>query len=238
MSIDNQQHQALINLPILYSFRRCPYAMRARMALSQAGIACAVREVALKDKPAEMLAISPKGTVPVLHIHQYNHAADLILDESIDIMLWALKQCYSEHWLTPQQGNIQQMLALIQTNDSDFKYHLDRYKYPDRYSPKEEPDKPQTQACTFLNTLESRLQASPYLFGIEPSLADIAIFPFGRQFAAVNHVWFEQTPLPALQQWLQQWLEDTRFQQVMTKQPVWRSGDQPELWFTSTSPHT
>ncbi|MDX8395767.1 MAG: glutathione S-transferase [Mariprofundaceae bacterium] len=224
--------------PILYSFRRCPYAMRARLALLQAGITCEIREIALKDKPAQMLAISPKGTVPVLHIQPHGNSNEFVIDQSIEIMLWALKKNDSDTWLSPNQGNLKQMLELIKHNDNDFKYHLDRYKYPNRFEPTEDSQKHRKQACLFLKILESRLQTSNHLFGTQESLADIAIFPFIRQFAAVDQDWFEQAPFPTLKDWLNHWLEDTRFQKTMTKSPVWQTNDEPTLWFTPPSPES
>jgi len=210
--------------PRLYSFRRCPYAMRARMALLYAGIRCQLREIALADKPAAMLAASPKATVPVL---QFPDAQ--VLEESMDIMLWALEQSDTQHWLIPQTGTMHDMMLLIEYNDSDFKHHLDRYKYPDRYS--SEKTNPDTQehrarASEFVAALEVRLTDALFLFGDHPTLADVAIFPFVRQFAATDSQWFAQAPYPHVQRWLQSWLDSSLFQRIMRKYPPWKSGDE------------
>ena len=164
-------------LPILYTFRRCPYAMRARMALYKSEQACAVREVLLRDKPAEMLAQSAKGTVPVLVLTD-----GTVFDESLDIMRWALNRCDPENWLSPAHGTPDEVLALISRNDGPFKDHLDRYKYSTRYQDTD-PIVHREQGVQFLEILNGRLAASTFLFGDHISLADIAIFPFVRQFA-------------------------------------------------------
>ncbi len=207
--------------PCLYSFRRCPYAMRARMGLLYAGIRCELREVLLADKPTAMLAVSPKATVPVLQLPNAQ-----VLEESLDIMLWALNQADAQHWLTPQTGTMRDMLQLVEFNDTDFKHHLDRYKYPDRYR-SENTDAQQQRACAseFIATLEVRLANSLYLFGDRPALADVAIFPFIRQFAATDRQWFMQAPYPHVQRWLQSWLDSHLFQRIMRKYPPWQSGD-------------
>ena len=204
--------------PVLYSFRRCPYAMRARMALHYAGVQCEIREVALKNKPQAMLDISPKATVPVLQLPDGR-----VIDESLDIMHWALAQSDPAGWLRPDHHGMQQ---LINQNDTHFKHHLDRYKYPDRYSD-QDGEAHFRQACAFLAGLEQRLVLAAFLFGDAPSLADVVLFPFVRQFAAVNWVAFESLPMPQLQQWLSGWLNDVRFTAIMTKQQPWQAGDPP-----------
>lgn len=199
---------------ILYSYRRCPYAMRARMALHYADIAVEIREISLRDKPAHLLKISPKGTVPVLWLPDENK----IIEQSLDIMRWALIQRDADDWMfLPQQPAI---AALIAENDSTFKQALDRYKYPERY-PQHPQSHYQQQGALFLQKLENLLQQNGYLLRATPCMADIAIFPFVRQFAAVNADWFAQAPYPHLQAWLNGWLESALFSAIMQKYPLW-----------------
>lgn len=197
-------------LPVLYSFRRCPYAMRARLAIQVSGISVELREIELRNKPAEMLTASPKGTVPVLVM-----ADRTVLDESLDIMLWALQQIDPGRWLQAQD-----YAALIQYNDGEFKHYLDRYKYADRY-----PEYPaayyRQQGELFLTELESRLNRSQYLNSEHFSIADAAIAPFIRQFAAVDERWFQASPYQALKRWMTEFLTTPLFAAVMTKYAVW-----------------
>ncbi|MDO9168745.1 MAG: glutathione S-transferase [Methylobacter sp.] len=181
---------ALTPRPIFYSFRRCPYAMRARLAIAITRVVVELREVELRDKPAAMLAVSPKGTVPVLQLENGE-----VIDESLDIMFWALRQNDAEHWLN--SAWLQNAVQLIRRNDEEFKYHLDRYKYADRYPAYSELYYRQ-QGELFLTDLERRLNQSQFLCGDYFTLADAAILPFIRQFAAVNSAWFERSPYPAL----------------------------------------
>ena len=204
---------------ILYSFRRCPYAMRARMALRIAGIPCRLREVVLRDKPQEMLDISPKGTVPVL---QRNDGA--VLDESLDIMRWALEEHDPEGWLAPALGTLSEVDELIAMNDGDFKHHLDRYKYANRYDGAD-PEVHRRGAEIFLSQLETRLQSQDALFGARWCLADAAIGPFVRQFANADRAWFDAAPYPRLQRWLGGFLDDPRFTAIMAKHAQWKTGD-------------
>ena len=192
-------------LPLLYSFRRCPYAMRARMALLQAGVVFDVQEVVLRDKPAALLALSPKGTVPVLHLPD-----GTVVDESWQIMGWAFAQHDPQRWWVRAQAP--ERLALLAAHDGAFKHHLDRYKYPERY--RAEPGPPDTaatrdhhraQAAALLQRLEVHLQAAAFLGGDTPCATDVAVFPFVRQFAAVEPAWFDQQPWPALQAWRAHW---------------------------------
>jgi UPF0176 protein len=204
--------------PILYSFRRCPFAMRARMALNVSGQVCELREVVLRDKPQEMLDASAKGTVPVL--------IDIngqILDQSLDIMLWALKRNDPEQWLSPAQGSLEEMLALIAQFDDRFKYHLDRYKYADRY---EDTDAlmHRAEGALYLERLDVQLSKTPYLFGAHAALADIAIAPFVRQFAIADQAWFSTQPWPQLHAWLAAWINSNLYNRVMQKYPKWVSG--------------
>lgn len=200
-------------LPILYSFRRCPYAIRARMALHYAGIQVELREVLLKDKPASMLSASSKGTVPVLIFPDGR-----VLDESFDVMRWALEQSDSDHWwLKEFEAEINE---LIQWNDGEFKQHLDHYKYFERY-PEHPMEFYRAQAEEFLTALEQRLSVEKYLLGKNISIADIAIFPFIRQFAFADKRWFDVSPYPKLQSWLDEFLESNLFLSIMEKYPVW-----------------
>lgn len=211
-----------VPLPILYSFRRCPYAIRARLALACAGIRCELREVVLRDKPAQMLAVSAKGTVPVLHVgHDGTQpVAQRVIAESLDIMLWALQQLDPEHWL----GCEERAMALIGRNDGEFKWALDRYKYADRY-PEKTAEEYREMAGPFLRTLDASLQHSAGLVADRSTLADAAIFPFVRQFSMVDPAWFAASGYKALQRWLSDWLASDLFAAVMTKYPPWRPGD-------------
>lgn len=211
--------------PVLYSFRRCPYAMRARLAIQVSGQGCALREVVLRHKPAELLRISPKGTVPVLQ-----RVDGQVIDQSLDIMRWALALHDPQHWLAPTHGHLAGMLALIGVNDGAFKFHLDRYKYPQRYAA---PDSPEPSGSAnvhrdaggdLLMHLEQRLVGTPHLFGDTPALADMAIAPFVRQFAHVDPEWFEAQPWPRLRGWLSAWEASPLLAAVMHKYPPWETG--------------
>ena len=199
-------------LPILYSYRRCPYAMRARMALKLARIEVEIREVSLRDKPTHLLQVSPKATVPVLILQD-----GTVMDESLDIMYWALKT----H--APGANIHADASALILENDTSFKQALDAYKYPERY-----PNRTQIQHRAdgeiFLQKLENLLVQNTYLLQATPSLVDIAIFPFIRQFAAVDTGWFEASPYPKLHAWLNGWIESELFKSVMQKLAVFVGG--------------
>ncbi len=199
---------------ILYSFRRCPYAIRARMALAYAGIQCELRELMLKDKPQSMLEYSPKGTVPVL-ITDKNQ----VIDESLDVMLWALQQNDPDNWLNPQSHN----LALINENDQNFKPLLDRYKYADRY-PELTENQHQDLTLPFIESLDNRLNTTKYLINSQVSLADVALFPFIRQYAFVNKSWFDQLPYPDLKTWLHKFLDLNLFKQIMPKFRLYNDG--------------
>ncbi|MGY2298565.1 glutathione S-transferase [Pseudomonas yamanorum] len=192
---------------VLYSFRRCPYAMRARMALRYSGVAVQIIEVSLKAKPAEMLALSPKGTVPVLSVD------GRVIDESLAIMRWALAQNDPEGWLLEDDGATQ---ALIEENDQGFKYQLDRYKYAERY-PEQPMEHYRAEGEVFLSKLEGLLAQREYLLAGHLSLADVALAPFVRQFAHVDREWFGRAPYPRLQAWLQRFLESPLFIAIMAK---------------------
>ncbi|KPH00312.1 glutathione S-transferase [Pseudomonas sp. RIT-PI-q] len=195
----------------LYSFRRCPYAMRARMALRYAGVALDIVEVSLKAKPAEMLALSSKGTVPVLSVDGQ------VIDESLEIMRWALAQNDPQDWLLKDDPQGQpRIAALIEENDQAFKVHLNRYKYAERY-----PEQPmafyRAEGEVFLRKLDELLEGRDYLLAAHPSLADVALMPFVRQFAHVDREWFGQTPYVRLQAWLQRFLDSDLFTGIMQK---------------------
>lgn len=196
----------------LYSFRRCPYAMRARLALAISQQQVNLREIILKEKPEQMLAISSKGTVPILQLSD-----DYVLDESLDIMAWALEQSDPQGWL---KANLTEMLSLIDRNDFEFKFWLDRYKYADRFPEKTESYY-REQAEEFLIELEGRLQLQPFLFAQHMTLADAAIFPFIRQFSSVDKTWFAQSPYPLLQKWLNNLINSPLFIAIMHKYPTW-----------------
>ena len=206
--------------PILYSYRRCPYAIRARLALKSAQVPLELREVVLRHKPEAMLAISPKGTVPVLQL-----PSGQVVDESLDIMNWALQQADHEGWL--DLADAQMTHDLIARNDGPFKALLDRYKYPERHPECKFTDYRNQAVSLCIQDLNQRLTDAPCLLGNKPSLADIAIVPFIRQFAQVDADWFASAPFPALRTWLNRWVESDLFQAVMVKYPAWQAGDPP-----------
>ncbi len=197
---------------VLYSFRRCPYAMRARLALAVSGVRYQHREVRLSDKPDEMLAISPKGTVPVLQT-----ADGRTIDESLSIMRWALDVRDPEEWLARDDP------ALVASNDGMFKHHLDRYKYPDRHGA--EPAVHRDLGLSFLEELEGRIATAGQISGSGAGLADAAIMPFVRQFAAVDREWFDARPLPHLKAWLADHLASALFRQIMHRFSPWSPGE-------------
>jgi glutathione S-transferase len=206
--------------PILFSFRRCPYAMRARMALLVSETPVRLREVVLRDKPEEMIEVSPKATVPVLLPEEGR-----VIDESLAIMLWALERNDPHDWLDNQQAS----LDLIREADGGFKDNLDRYKYPTRYEGVD-PIEQRDAGVVFLKKLDEMIAPEGQLLGAEPRLADYAIFPFVRQFANTDREWFDALSLPALQKWLEGHLASDLFATTMTKYPQWKSGD-PEPVF-------
>ena len=201
-----------MTLPILYSYRRCPYAMRARMALWAAQIQVEVREISLREKPAHLLQISPKGTVPVLQLPD-----GTVLEQSLDIMQWALMQNDPQGWLNADRDAVQRLIVI---NDGDFKKALDRYKYPERY-PEHSPAFYREQGEQFLQVLETALQQHRFLLSDTASMADVAIFPFIRQFAAVDAEWFAASAYPKLRIWLESWLGSPLFAEIMQKFPVY-----------------
>jgi len=199
---------------ILYSFRRCPYAIRARMALAYTNIHCELRELMLKDKPADMLKHSAKGTVPVLITD-----TGQVIDESLDVMLWALAQHDPDDWLHKQSKS----LELIYTNDQIFKPLLDRYKYADRH-PELNESEHRALTLPYVESLNKSLKDHQFLTGKQVALADIALFPFIRQYALVNKEWFDLLTLTHLQQWLDYFLNSPLFNQVMKKYQLYNQG--------------
>lgn len=204
--------------PILYSFRRCPYAIRARMALYKAGQSVELREVNLKDKPECMLKASPKGTVPVLVL-----PSGKVLEESLDIMRWALNRNDPDLWLSADPETTE---FLIARNDSDFKAALDRYKYPDRF-PDEDTSGARDICLEIFQDLDGRLDEQRYLLGEKITLADIALFPFIRQCAFTDRPWFDAQDISRLQQWLAEMLESRVFTGVMGNFSPWKKDDTP-----------
>lgn len=206
-------------LPVLYSFRRCPYAMRARMAIAICGIRVEIREVVLRDKPPEMIAVSPKATVPVLLLPD-----GAVIDESLDIMYWALGLEDPEDWLACSNGE-----ALILATETQFKPHLDRYKYASHY-PGEDARQHRGQALLFVEKLDKILRDRNCICGNRRGLADVAIFPFIRQFANTDRDWFDRLDLAGLQGWLGRQLESSLFLSVMVKRKPWAAGDEPVIF--------
>ncbi len=198
---------------ILYSYRRCPYAMRARIALKYSDIDVEHREIELRNKPQSMLLASPKGTVPVLCI------GDRVLDQSVDIMRWAIDQSDPAGW-----GNVDDAMAQawIQKNDGPFKVLLDQYKYPNRFPELDQAAVLKEALQIMLLPMEQSLQATQYLMGDQMTWVDVAIFPFIRQFSMVDLKRFDDLPIPAVKKWLAQHIESELFHSVMHKYPVWR----------------
>ena len=214
------------DLPILYSFRRCPYAMRARMALAASGAEVMLREVLLKDKPAELLATSPKATVPVLVLSDGQ-----VLEESLDVMQWALEYQDPLGWLDGEALASEWISAC----DGDFKHWLDRYKYAERY-PEHTAEDYRRNAEGFIQKLEDRLSSTGWVGGETANAVDVALFPFVRQFAGVDPSWWQQAPYPNVRQWLENWLNSALFSAIMAKYPRWESG-QPGERFPASSDH-
>lgn len=199
--------------PVLYSFRRCPYAMRARMALHMADIAVDHREVVLRDKPAALLEASPKGTVPVLVLTDGR-----VIDESLDIMRWALARHDPEGWLERDDR------GLIETIDGPFKHHLDRYKYASRHGC--DPHRHRAACLALLAAFETRLGSAAHLGGDARGMSDAATMPFIRQFAQTDRGWFDAQTLPRLQAWLERWQNSDLFAAVMARHERWTPAPQ------------
>lgn len=209
----------MLQPPILYSFRRCPYAIRARLAIRVSGQQVELREVKLVDKPVSLLGYSAKATVPVLVLPD-----GTVIDESREIMHWALSQHDPYNWLPQDQTQRMEINALIDRNDAEFKQHIDHYKYAVRF-----PEQPMTvyrqQAEGFISELEVLLTTRRFLSGDGCSLADMAILPFVRQFAHVDKAWFDQTAYSHLQAWLDDFLNSALFLSLMDKYQPWQPGD-------------
>ena len=205
----------LTSLPILYSFRRCPYAMRARMAIEAAGIEVELREVALRNKPDALVAASPKATVPVLVL-----AGGRVIDESIDIMDWALDQNDPLKWRDARDD------ALIAVNDGAFKHHLDRMKYPHRYEGADSAYH-YGEGVAILTPLETWLESNSTLSGEHPCYTDIAIFPFIRQFARADMTAWQRSSFPHLRNWLEKLTQSSLFETIMVKHKLWTEPSEP-----------
>ena len=199
--------------------------MRARLAIAASGLRCELREVALRSKPPELLAASPKATVPVLVL-----PSGKVIDQSLEIMLWALRQNDPECWLTPEFATLDVMRVLIAESDGGFKEHLDRYKYPSRYLQEHAGDvndfalEHQTGAARWLMSLDTRLARHAWLTGGAAGLADMAILPFVRQFAHTDAAWFAAQPWLHLREWLTRWESGELLRRVTEKYPPWQSG--------------
>ncbi len=210
--------------PVLYSFRRCPYAMRARLAIASAGFQCELREIVLRDKAPELLEASPKGTVPVLVLPD-----GTILEESLEIMAYVLGQNDPKNWL-PNEGDELNVKALIRDNDGPFKSHLDRTKYANRFvaiGERVDPFAERNGAMTILGKLDLILQQQVFLGGREPNLADMAILPFVRQFAHIDIGWFRDQPVGHVISWLDWFLMSELLKSIMSKYDKWEAGQTP-----------
>jgi glutathione S-transferase len=208
-----------MTLPVLYSFRRCPYAMRARLALQASGQSCVLREVVLAHKPQALLEASSKATVPVLVLPDGE-----VVEQSLDIMQWALQRNDPWAWLPASNSAKQQCVQDVADNDGPFKHHLDRYKYPHRFGL---PDgrAHRDAAATWLGQWDHRLQSQAALAGDQWGLTDAALAPFVRQFAHTDALWFAAQPWPALQLWLATFEESGLFAAVMDKLTAWNPSD-------------
>jgi len=203
---------------ILYSFRRCPYCMRAHMGLKNAGLRIELREVDLKEMPEQLLQISSKATVPVLVLPDKS-----IIDESWDILKWALAQKDPDNWLGENEQFLLDTEMLIETNDFSFKNDLDHYKYADRFP--EHSEEHYRRACEeFIEELEEMLIENNTLLADQLTIADIAVFPFVRQFSLVDKSWFDQSPYQNVQQWLENLINTELFQHVFQKHGLWEEG--------------
>lgn len=199
--------------------------MRARLALIASGERCELREVVLRDKPAALLAASPKGTVPVMVTTE-----GTVIEHSLDVMLWALRRNDPSGWLAPDAASLEEMLALVTACDGDFKTQLDRYKYPGRFALVEGEPTPRDRGAAFLAMLDARLAASGHLAGQRPSLADAALMPFVRQFSMVEPHWFAAQPWSHLQAWLVASTGTAAFATAMHKYAPW-APDSPIVVF-------
>ncbi|OUU79567.1 MAG: hypothetical protein CBC38_03545 [Gammaproteobacteria bacterium TMED78] len=209
----------ILEVPILYSFRRCPYAIRARMALSIAGIRCELREVVLSDKPSELIDISPKATVPVLCL------SERVIDESLDIIEWT--RLKDDYLLLPSEKLNTQTLELISIFDNQFKLNLDRYKYPN-LSLNQDPLENREACLDLIKNVDELFLAEPWLYGKNISLLDLAILPFIRQFRNIDTEWFDQlNEIPNIRKCLNYFMQSKEFLSVMGKYDQWQLGNTP-----------
>ena len=210
----------MLNTPILYSFRRCPYCMRVHMALKYARLKIILREVELSDLPSEALAVSPHATVPSLVISENEY-----MDESWDIVKWATQQSDPENWLGENNEYLKDAEMLVETNDYSFKDDLDHYKYADRF-PEQAMEYYRQRGEEFLEELNEMLEQNNFLLAEHITIADIAVFPFIRQFAMVDKGWFDKAPYPQLQRWLDFILETEWFSEAFKKHETWQPGSE------------
>jgi len=215
-------HKLKNNLPILYSFRRCPYAMRARMAIHISSQKCEIREVLLRDKPPSMLEYSSKGTVPVLVLQSGE-----VIDESLDVIDWALNLNDPDNW--QRSKNNEKTKELIKINDGEFKYHLDRYKYSKRYD-NEDPEFHRKKCLSFIEKVNSELQNSKYIFDDAISYIDISLLPFIRQFRIADNEWFDELPYENVKSWLSNFLNSELLESIMSKHDLWKEGDEVTIF--------
>ena len=217
--------------PILWSFRRCPYAIRARLALKSVGITVALREILLRDKPDDFLAASKSATVPVLELRDGR-----VIEESLDIMFWALQEAGDPAgWLSAWSLRKQETQAFLDELDGEFKSDLDRYKYASRYalgtqSALKLANAHRDRGCAFLTRIDERLAKEPFLNAGTPGLEDYAAFPFVRQFRIADMKWFDDQNWPFLQKWLQTFLHSRLFKDVMFKYKPWVPGTAPIIF--------
>ena len=207
--------------PILYTFRRCPYAMRARLAIKASGVIVEIREVKLKNKPEELLNISPKATVPVLYI-----SSKKIIEESLDIMKWALEINDPLKLLEQEKLNRIEVHNTLNKLENDFKQNLDRYKYSSRFN-QPNPELYRDKNLKILNEFNNLLQHNKGIYSSHLSLLDYAIFPFIRQFRNVNSVWFDSLELKFLKSWLYELIDSDEFSSIMKKNLIWEPNQKP-----------
>ena len=205
--------------PILYSLRQCPYAMRSRLGILHAQQTVVLRDIDMKNKPEEMLSVSPKGTVPVLLLGD-----STVIDESLDVMVWALNQSDPSNLLySHDETKLTQMLVFIHQSDTEFVDALQKYRAASRYHDTNEVEC-RERCCEWLMTIELALSQHTYIMGETPSLVDYAILPFIRQFSRVDKKWYAQAPLPYLRAWLVNHYNDPTFSKAMFTHPKWHKG--------------
>lgn len=212
-------------LPVLYSLRRCPYAMRGRMGIALSKQQVLLREIVTKDKPSELLASSPKGTVPVLVLSDGN-----VIEQSLEVMMWALHRNDPQDLLRLSNPSLsKQIHQLIQQNDNEFIGHLEKYRASVRYR-NDDIEQRRNLCEAFISELEAKLARHDYLFGDSPSLADFAVMPFVSQFVRVEKKWFVQSEYQNVGRWLRSHLESKLYTQVMKQYPLWNDTKQDCLF--------